>query len=252
MQQAGQARERALEALLARIDIPLPERLVASETERREHSLDEQLERAGATRESYLTSRGLTEADLSAEILADARRFVKSGFILDQIARTEDLGIEQEELNAYIVEQAYRLGVPPDRLAQQIVDQGQLGVAVTEVLRSKALDLLAERATVTDEAGRPVDVKAIVAEAQGGTEGDAEAASEDDAGSAAADDHAGATADDDGDGDGDGDAEAAADDSAEDAGGDADDASGDAGEAGESGPVEVATAQAGTGEAAAK
>ena len=160
MQQAGQARERALDALLARIDIPLPERLVASEIDRREHSLDEQLERAGATRDGYLQSRSLTSAELDEEMAADARRFVKSGFVLDQIARQEDLGIEQEELNAYIVEQAYRLGVPPDRLAKEIVDRGQLGVAVTEVLRSKALDVLAERAAVTDESGREVDLKA--------------------------------------------------------------------------------------------
>ena len=179
MQQAGQARERALDALLARLDIPLPERLVSSEIERREHSLDEQLERVGATRDSYLASRDLTAKDLDAEIAEDARRSVKSGFVLDQIARTEELGIEQEELNAYIVDQAYRLGVPPDRLAREIVDRGQLGVAITEVRRSKALDLLAERAEVTDEAGHPVDVKAIVAEARGegeGEPGDADAA----------------------------------------------------------------------------
>jgi trigger factor len=165
MQQAGQARERALDALLARIDIPLPERLVAQEIERRKGSMDEQLERAGATRDSYLASRGISSSDLDAEMATDARRFVKSGFILDEIARQEDLGIEQEELNAYIVEQAYRLGVPPDRLAKEIVDRGQLGVAVTEVLRSKALDLLAERAAITDEAGHTVDLRALAAEA---------------------------------------------------------------------------------------
>jgi trigger factor len=168
MQQAGQARDRALEALLERIDIPLPERLVASETERREQSLDEQLERAGATKDAYLTSRGLSAAELDAEIAADARRYVKAGFVLDEIAREENLAIQQEELNAYIVEQAYRLGVPADRLAKEIVDRGQLGVAVTEVLRTKALDLLAQRAAVTDEAGRTVDVTAITAEAAEG------------------------------------------------------------------------------------
>jgi trigger factor len=79
------------------------------------------------------------------------------------------------------VEQAYRLGVPPDRLAKEIVDRGQLGVAVTEVLRAKALDLLAERAAVTDEAGNPVDVKAIAAEAKGEAEPGDDAESGDDA-----------------------------------------------------------------------
>jgi trigger factor len=249
MQQAGQARERALDELLAKLDIPLPERLVASETERREQSLDEQLERAGATREAYLSSRGLSEADLSAEIAADAHRFVKSGFILDQIARAEDLGIEQDELNGYIMEQAYRLGVQPDQLAKQIVDQGQLGVAVTEVLRSKALDLLAERAAVTDEAGRPVDVKAITAEVRGGAEaaaeGDADATAEAADGGAEAEGGAEAV---DGGAEAEGGAEAV-DGGAEAVEGGAEAASG---EAEEPGPAKVAAARTRKGKAAAK
>jgi len=52
MQQAAQARDRALEALLDRLDIPLPERLVASETERSEQSLDEKRGLAGVAREA--------------------------------------------------------------------------------------------------------------------------------------------------------------------------------------------------------
>jgi trigger factor len=163
MQQASQARERALDALLSRIDIPLPERVVAQEIERRRESLTEQLERAGSTREAYLQARGLTAEELDTELSADGRRFVKAGFVLDQVAIAEKLGVEQDELNAYVIEQAYRLGVPPDRLAKEITDRGQLGVAVTEVLRSKALTLVAERAAVTDESGRPVDVKALMA-----------------------------------------------------------------------------------------
>jgi trigger factor len=161
LSQVGQARDRALDAVLSRLDIPLPERLVAAETEGRENSLDEQLERSGITREAYLESRGITADDLEAEIIVDARRAVKAGFVLDELARRDELKVEQEELNGYIVEQAYRLGVPPDRLAKEIVDRGQLGVAMGEVLRGKALRLLAEQVKVTDEAGRPVDVQAI-------------------------------------------------------------------------------------------
>jgi trigger factor len=161
LSQVGQARDRALDAVLSRLDIPLPERLVAAETEGRENSLDEQLERSGITKEAYLESRGITADDLEAEIIVDARRAVKAGFVLDELARRDELKVEQEELNGYIVEQAYRLGVPPDRLAKEIVERGQLGVAMGEVLRGKALRLLAEQVKVTDEAGRPVDVQAI-------------------------------------------------------------------------------------------
>jgi trigger factor len=87
---------------------------------------------------------------------------VKAGFVLDELARQEDLNVEQEDLNAFVIEQAYRMGVQPDRLAQELVDRGQLGSAVAEVLRAKALSLLTERAKVTDEAGQPVDVAAAL------------------------------------------------------------------------------------------
>jgi trigger factor len=162
MQQAGQARERALDALLARVDIPLPDGLVHSEVEARRNSLDEQLERSGRSMADYLESADLSEEQLDADIVTDARRSVKAGFVLDELARQEDLNVEQEELNAFVIEQAYRMGVQPDRLAQELVDRGQLGSAVAEVLRAKALSLLTERAKVTDEAGQPVDVAAAL------------------------------------------------------------------------------------------
>ena len=183
LSQVGQARDRALDAVLSRLDIPLPERLVAEETEGRERALDEQLERSGVTKEAYLESREITADDLEAEIIVDARRSVKAAFVLDELARHDELKVEQEELNAYLVEQAYRMGVPPDRLAKEIVDGGQLGIAMGEVLRGKALRVLAEQVKVTDEAGQPVDIKEIAARRDAEISGDAaeEADGEDDA-----------------------------------------------------------------------
>ena len=175
--QVGQARDRALDAVINRLDIPLPDRIVSAEVEGRQRSLDEQLERSGTTKDAYLEARGISEDDLDAEIAVDARRSVKAGFVLDELASTNDLRVEQEELNAYIVEQAYRLGVQPDRLAKEIVDRGQLGMAMSEVLRGKALRLLTEQVKVTDEAGRPVDIKAVAAMGEDG-DGDGEDAGE--------------------------------------------------------------------------
>jgi trigger factor len=162
MQQVGQARERALDAVLAKIDIPLPDSMVTSETEMRRESLDEQLERAGTTMDAYLESSGQTAEQVETDMEDSARRSVKAGFVLDQLARQEELGIEQDELNSFVVEQAYRMGVQPDRLAQELADRGQIGSVITEVLRGKALTLITERATVTDEAGQPVDVTAAL------------------------------------------------------------------------------------------
>ena len=159
--QAEQARERALDALLARIDIPLPENLVEQEVELRRQSLDDRLSRTNSDLESYLEAVSMTSDELDAEFDRDTRRSVKAGFILDKLAAQEDLGVDQGELSAYVTEQAYRMGVPPDRLARELADRGQLGSAVADVLRSKSLRLIAERAKVTDESGRGVDLKEL-------------------------------------------------------------------------------------------
>jgi trigger factor len=177
--QAGQARERAMDALLSRIDIPLPDDLIERETESRRDSLTERLERSGNTVDEYLQAANLTAEQLDDQFAEDARRSVKAGFILDKLADQEELGVDQSELAGYLTEQAYRMGVSPERLAKELSDRGQLGSAVADVRRSKALTLLAERATVTDESGRPVDVEAAVREAAG------ESAAADDAAEAA-------------------------------------------------------------------
>ncbi len=174
--QAGQARERAMDALLARIDIPLPEDLVSREIESRKQSLAERLARSGNTMDEYLEAANLAAKDLDDQFAEDARRSVKAGFVLDKLAAQEELGVDQNELASYLTEQAYRMGISPDRLAKELSDRGQLGSAAADVLRSKALALIAERAKVTDESGREVDVKAAAGEAEGADAEDGDAA----------------------------------------------------------------------------
>ncbi len=170
--QVGQARERALEAVLSRVEIPLPEELVEYEIENRRRALNDRLDRSGATLESYLEGTGTTPAELEQQFADDARRSVKAGFILDKLATDEDLGVDPAELSAYVTQQAYQLGVQPDRLARELADRGQLGSVAADVLRTKAVALLAERATVNDESGRVIDIKALEAEAVADAQGE--------------------------------------------------------------------------------
>ena len=174
--QVGQARERVLDALLEQIDIPLPERVVDAEIELRRHSLEDRLAQAGMSMDELLQANGQTLDQMEQDWDADARRSLKAGFILDKIAVAEELGVESDELNSYITQQAYRMGVTPDQLAQQIADRGQVNSIVADVARSKALTVVTERATITDTAGNSVDVAAIArGDGEPGTDADAEA-----------------------------------------------------------------------------
>jgi trigger factor len=188
MRQVIQARDLALEALLDHVDVPLPESVVADEAKQNRESILNQLSRAGASLDGYLEMTNQTQEQFEADIDQRARRAVKVSLVLDQLARAEELGVDQAELSAYVTRQAEQMGVAPDQLAQQLADSGQLSFAAAEVLRGKAMNLIAERVKVTDNAGREVDIKAALnaplmpaeaAEAAADDADDAEAAADD-------------------------------------------------------------------------
>ena len=160
--QVIQARDLALEALLDKLDVPLPESVVTDEAKHNRESILNQLSRAGASLDGYLEMTNQTAEQFEADIEQRARRAVKVSLVLDQLARTEELGVDQAELSAYVTRQAEQMGVAPDRLAQQLADNGQLSFAAGEVLRGKAMNLIAERVKVTDKSGHEVDIKSAL------------------------------------------------------------------------------------------
>jgi trigger factor len=162
MRQVMQARDLALDALLDQVDIPLPEGVVAEEAKHNRESIEGQLSRAGASLDGYLEMTNQTQEQFEADNEQRAQRAVKVSLVLDQLARNEDLGVDPAELSAYVTRQAEQMGVAPDRLAQQLADSNQINVAAAEVLRGKAMNLIAERVKVTDESGNPVDIAAAL------------------------------------------------------------------------------------------
>ena len=158
MRQVIQARDLALDALLDQMDIPLPESVVADEVSHNRESIEGQLSRAGASLDGYLEMTNQTEEQFEADLEQRAQRAVKISLVLDQLARNEELGVDPAELSAYVTRQAEQMGVSPDQLAQQLADNNQINVAAAEVLRGKAMNLIAERVKVTDESGNPVDI----------------------------------------------------------------------------------------------
>ncbi|QVQ51921.1 trigger factor [Spiractinospora alimapuensis] len=157
IQQLTQARDRALEKLIETIDVPLPDSVVKEEADRRRENLTEQLQRSGLSLEDYLSSQEQSQEDYDTELDSGARSAVKAGFVLDQIAQQEELSADNQELSRYVTEQAQRMGVSPEQLARHLTESNQIGVAYTEVVRSKALDLLVSKATVTDESGNTIE-----------------------------------------------------------------------------------------------
>ncbi|HEX5495356.1 MAG TPA: trigger factor [Mycobacteriales bacterium] len=167
MGQAAEARDKVLDALLAEVEIPLPESVVSGELEWREQAITRQLDEVGSTLEEYLEHEGQTSDELRVEMRQGAEQAVKTQILLDAVADTEQVGVSDAELTEHIIMQAQRYGMAPQQFAQQMSQAGNLPTLVADVRRNKALLAVVDAATVTDASGRPVDVAAIRRQATG-------------------------------------------------------------------------------------
>jgi trigger factor len=164
LQQGVQARDRALEALLAKVEVPIPEHVLGDEVSYRKQSMEQQLQTMGTTLERYAELEGKSIEDVDKEIQDGAREAIRAQFVLDAVARKEELQVGEAELTDTIVRRSQQAGMRADEYAQQVVNSGQLGSLMSEVLRGKALAHVLEHATITDESGRPVDLDSLTRE----------------------------------------------------------------------------------------
>jgi len=170
LEQGMQARDNVLEALLGKVEIPLPERTVEDEIRNRRDSLEQQLAANGLDLDAYLASQDETLEAHEAHTKVDVERDLRAQFVLDAVVVKEELGIEEAELTEYIVRRASRAGVSPDAYAQQLVSSGTVPLAVADVLRGKALAYVLENAVVTDASGRTVDLNRLEQDVAAGSE----------------------------------------------------------------------------------
>jgi trigger factor len=161
LEQAYQARDKVLEALLGATDVPVPEAVVAEEVDYRRQAMSDQLERMGASLEEYLAEEGKSEDDLAGELTKTASDAVRTQILLDAIADAEQVGVTDEELTQEVLTRAQQAGVAPQEYAEQLQRSGQLRAIVADVRRGKALLFVVERASVTDSDGNQVDLAAL-------------------------------------------------------------------------------------------
>ncbi|MCH1867221.1 trigger factor [Nocardioides sp. CFH 31398] len=158
IEQAAEARDAVLEKLLEAVEIPLPESMVAEELTARRQSIEQQLAQAGMTLQAYLDEEEQTVDEFEADLEKRVRDAVAAQFLLDEVAKSREFGIEQQELSEHLVRRAQQSGQDPQEFANHMFAHNHIPDLVQEILRGKALALMVESATITDASGNPVDV----------------------------------------------------------------------------------------------
>jgi trigger factor len=161
LEQAASARDAVLEKLLDMVEVPLPDTIVEAELQARRENIEQQLTYAGMNMEQYLDSEEQTVDEFEADLEKRVRDAVAAQFILDEVAKKEQLGVDQNELSQHIFQRAQQSGQNPDEFARHMVEHNHIPEMVSEVVRGKALATIVEAAKVTDESGSHVELKLL-------------------------------------------------------------------------------------------
>jgi trigger factor len=175
LEQAAGARDAVLEKILDLVEIPLPETIVEQELKARRENVQQQLMYAGTTMDQYLEAEEQTLEEFETDLEQRTRDAIAAQFVLDEVAKKEEIGVEQQELSEHIFRRAQQSGQDPNEFAKHMVEHNHIPDMVSEVVRGKALAIVVEGAKVVDDAGNHVELKNLRPD---GTIGEPEAAVE--------------------------------------------------------------------------
>ncbi|MEV0250997.1 trigger factor [Nocardia sp. NPDC050712] len=155
--QAGEIRDKVLETLLDKVEVPLPEAVVKAEIEAVEHDAVHSFDHDEAKLGEALEAQGSSLEEFKKDTKESAEKSVKTQLLLDAIAEAEGTQVGQEELTERILFQSQRYGLSPEQFIQQVQQAGQLGAIFADVRRGKALAGVVGSVKVTDSNGDVVD-----------------------------------------------------------------------------------------------
>ena len=156
-EQAVEARDNLLEAIVEKVDVPVPPRMVEEEVHR------------------HLESEGrLDDDEHRTEVQESTQNAFERQILLDYIAEKLSVEVTQQELIEFMVNAAGRMGTDPNEFIQSLDTQGQIPAVVGEVARNKALSRALRYVKVVDGSGENVDLTEFI----GSDEEDAAAAAE--------------------------------------------------------------------------
>lgn len=144
-------RDAVLQALVDRTEVDLPDTLIDEETNHRVTHAGERAEQIGMTLDQLLETQGFDQLRFRADARGHAIRAIKADLVLEAVARAEELQVTPEELGEEIGKIAAALGRDAKEIARSLDRSGQVASLAGDIIRSKALDVLVERANILRE-----------------------------------------------------------------------------------------------------
>ena len=144
-------RNQCVDKLLGAVNCDLPETIVNEATRAAVHNIVQQNHQRGVGKEIIEENKD----KIYANAKTDAEVRVKANYILSKIAEKEGIKVTDQELSRQVAAMAAQQKLKPQKLAQQLKDNGTIYQVQEEIMNAKVIDLLEEKAKVTEIDPKP-------------------------------------------------------------------------------------------------
>jgi len=156
-QQAEQIRDATIEALLERVDVPLPEAIVQAQFDTAMQAALSSFNHDEAKFNEMLAEQGKSREEFETETRTTTEGDVKRQLLLDALADELEVQVGQEDLTERLVMTSRQYGIEPQQLFAYLQENNQLPAMFADVRRGLAIAAAVEATTVTDSDGNSID-----------------------------------------------------------------------------------------------
>ena len=149
--QKQSVRNQCVQRLLDAVTCDLPETIVNQATRAAVHNIVQSNHNRGVSKNVIEENKD----DIYNNAKANAEIRVKANYILAQIAEKEDIKVSEQELSRQVAAMAMQQKIKPQKMADQLKENGGIYEVQEEILNAKVIDLLEEKAKITEIDPKP-------------------------------------------------------------------------------------------------
>lgn len=135
-------RAMILKKLVDSIEVEIPSVMIENRVNNLLAEFDLNLQNRGANLEMYLQHVNKTIADLKEEYQEVAKEGVKTDLVLEAVAKKENLGVSQRDLDAELRMMSASYNIPVKNVKSYVEKEGHMGNLVMNILRRKAAEIV--------------------------------------------------------------------------------------------------------------
>jgi trigger factor len=159
-------RSLAVKAVTDNATLDLPDVVVREQAEEMAADFKQSLESQGGSLDAYLEATGTTVEQMIEDMKPQAANNVKTGLVLDAVAKAEGLEARDDEVRAAVAQMAAAGRVDPKVFEARLRKSGRLETFKWQIVRDKAADfIVAHAVAVAPQAAEPAPVEKAPAKA---------------------------------------------------------------------------------------